>query len=460
MKPLKILILDDEKIYTDKLAHYFENSKFQTFTANAPAKAFEILHSEKIDILICDYILPEMDGLEVVAKVKSDFPEVEVIMISAHGDMDTVIEATRLGAIDFIKKPLRMIELQLAVERTGKFIQLQNQMSSLENDRSLISRQLENLIDRDFVGISEKIQKVRDMALLAAKEKDVNVLVTGENGTGKEIIARIIHYASERSKKPFYPVNSAAIPETLLESEFFGHKKGAFTDATSDKKGCFELADGGTLFLDEISEMPAAMQAKLLRAIEEKKIKPVGGSKEISVDVRIIAATNKDIEKLIEENKFRLDLFHRINTLIINIPPLRERLDDIEPLVDHFVTEITRKKNLPLPKIQQDLLDNLKQYAFPGNVRELRNLVERALILSEGKSLRMIDFPLTSVIQKTAVENQSPDLNLDSNEKTLILMALEQADYNQVKAAESLGILRDALRRKMQKHNIKIRKNT
>jgi len=395
-----------------------------------------------------------------VAKVKSEFPEVEVIMISAHGDMDTVIEATRLGAIDFIKKPLRMLELQLAVERTGKFIQMQSQLAHLENDRSLISRQLENMIDRDFVGTSEAIQKVRDIALLAARENDVNVMITGENGTGKEIIARIIHYASDRSKKPFYPINSAAIPETLLESEFFGHKKGAFTDATSDKKGCFELTSGGTLFLDEISEMPASLQAKLLRAIEEKKIKPVGGEKEIKVDIRIITATNKDIESLIEENKFRLDLFHRINTLEIHIPPLRERPDDIEALVTHFVAEIARKKNIPQPGMEKGLIENLQQYYFPGNVRELRNLVERALILSGGQSLRIADFPVSSIHQDTGIAFEPLNLNLDDNEKALILKALEQAGYNQVKTAESLGILRDALRRKMQKHNIHIRKNT
>ena len=458
MKKLNVLILDDESMYTDKLTRFLDNSNLKSYVANAPSEAFKILDSCDIDILVCDYVLPEMNGLEVLSKVKSKCPEIEVIMISGHGDMDTVIKATRLGAIDFIKKPLRMIDIQLAIERTSKYLNLQSKYHNLEKDWSLISRQLEGLIQREFIGTSDAIQKVRDMALMAARDKDVNILITGENGTGKEIVARIIHYSSERSTKAFYPVNSAAIPETLLESEFFGHMRGAFTDAREDRKGCFELANGGTLFLDEISEMPVSLQAKLLRSIEESIIRPVGGKQEIKVDVRLISATNKDLESLIRDKKFRLDLYHRINTFLIHIPPLRERREDIEPLLYYFTEDFSRKKNILKPDVETGVLDELLNYSFPGNVRELKNMVERAMILSEGNILKLKDFP---------VENHKPGklddipatYNLQQIERETIVRALRVSGYNQVKAARLLGVSRDTLIRKRKKYKISIEKN-
>lgn len=401
-------------------------------------------------------MLPGMNGLDVLEKVKEEYPETEVIMISGYGDMEMVIKAMRRGASDFIRKPFQVMDIQVAVERTGKFVQLQKKLTTAENRGSLVSKELEGIIEKDFIGESNAIKKVLQIALKAAKDKDVNVLITGENGTGKEIISRIIHYGSPRVKQVFAPVNSSAIPSTLLESEFFGHVKGAFTDAREDKKGYFELANQGTLFLDEIADMPFALQAKLLRAIEENKIKKVGSNKEIPVDVRIISATNKNIEELICQDKFRIDLYHRINTIEINIPPLRKRPEDIKPLLTHFVKSFSQKKNLPTPKISTSLITKLQSYHFPGNVRELRNMVERALILLEGDELLPEDFPLKGENAKKTFQNET--LCIEQHEQYLIKEALKRCDMNQTHAAELLCISRDALKRKIKKYGFEIDK--
>ncbi len=457
MNNLKILILDDEVRITEKLKYHLDKRGFEVFTANMPNEGFALLEKERPGILILDIMLPGMNGLEVLNKVKEDFPSTEVIMISGYGDMDMVIEAMRKGASDFIRKPFQVMDIQVAVERTGKFVELQQKLEKAENIGSLVSKELEGMIEKDFVGESEAIKRVIRVALKAAQDKDVNVLVTGENGTGKEIISRIIHYGSPRKEQVFAPVNSSAIPASLLESEFFGHMKGAFTDAREDKKGYFELANNGTLFLDEIADMPFSLQAKLLRAIEENKVKRVGGNKELPVDVRIISATNKNIEKLIEEDKFRIDLYHRINTIEINIPPLRERPEDIELILKHFVESLARKKNIRIPNISPNLIKKLKSYYFPGNVRELRNMVERALILLEGDELLPEDFPIKGDTKK--VIDTYETLSLEKNELKLIVEALKRSKMNQTHAAELLCISRDALKRKIKKFGIEIDKS-
>ncbi|MCD4817757.1 MAG: sigma-54 dependent transcriptional regulator [Candidatus Cloacimonetes bacterium] len=457
MPNLNILVLDDEKKITEKIKNYLIKKEFNAHCANSPEEAFNIMNDTEIDILISDILMPGMNGLEVLKNIKKKFPQTEVIMISGHGDVDTVIEAIRLGAVDFIRKPFRFMDVQLAIERTGKYISLQNQLKNSNDQISLISQELESKIEKNFIGISSAIRNVLDLALTAAADKDVNVLITGENGTGKEIIARIIHYSGARSKMPFFPVNSAAIPETLLESEFFGHIKGAFTGATENKKGYMELANMGTLFLDEIADMPLTLQAKLLRVLEDHKIKKVGDVKEIKVDNRLISATNKNIDELINENKFRIDLFHRINTIIINIPPLREHPEDIEVLIKHFVKNISMRKNKITPEIDKSVIKKLMKYHFPGNVRELKNMVERALILSKDDVLWENDF-LISVNDKN--QHKSVNLNLDENEIKLIKIALKKTSFNQNKASVLLGISRDALKRRLQKYKMKIVKNS
>jgi DNA-binding NtrC family response regulator len=455
MRNLSVLVLDDEIRITEKVKQYLLKKDFETYCANEPEQAFQILAENQIDIVISDVLLPQMNGIEVLKKIKKEYPQTEVIMISGHGDVDTVIDAIRLGAVDFIRKPFRFLDVQLAIERTGKYISIQRQLSEKSEQISLISRELETKIEKNFVGTSDSIKHVLNLAMRAAKDKDVNVLITGENGTGKEIIARIIHYASERKKLPFFPVNSAAIPETLLESEFFGHMKGSFTGAFDNKKGCMELANGGTLFLDEIADMPLPLQAKLLRVLEDRKIKRVGGTREIYVDIRIISATNRKINTLVQDNTFRMDLFHRINTIQIDIPPLRERIEDIEPLLRHFVSFLAIEKNQAIPQIDDTVFQKLKVYPFPGNVRELRNMVERALILSDGDILTEKDF----LISNEEIDKNAPHtLNLDENEKNLIKIAMEKANYNQQEASEILGISRDALKRRLKKYKFKISK--
>jgi DNA-binding NtrC family response regulator len=379
----------------------------------------------------------------------------EVIVVSAHGEMDTVIKALRLGAFDYLRKPFRHIDIQIAIERTQKYLQLQHNLKRAEEKNSLISKSLEEKIDRQFIGVSPQILEVFEQATTAANYPDANVLITGESGTGKENIARIIHYSSSRKDHIFAAVNSSAITDTLLESEFFGHKKGSFTGAINDKMGYFEVCNHGTLFLDEIADMPFNLQAKILRATEEKVITRVGDTALIHTDFRIISATNHDIEDRVERKNFRLDLLHRLNTLHIHIPALRERPEDIKPLVEHFVKHFSTKLNKPDIRITNEVFDTLKKYDFPGNVRELRNMTERAIMLCKGNSLGVEDFRFKShKTEKVVLNDEIVDLKI--NEIKMIRKALQMCKYNQTSTADMLGITRDALIRKMKKYDINV----
>lgn len=454
---LNVLVIDDETNFTEEIDEFLQNQGYKSFVANTVQKGRTILRNQDIDLLILDVRLKGVSGLDILKEVKNDYPGLEVIIVSAHGDMNTVITALRNGAIDYLKKPFRHSDIQISIQRTKKFLDLQRIIKNMEEKNSLISKSLQEKIKRDFIGESKEIKEILEMALTASKYKDTSVLITGESGTGKENIARIIHYESARKENLFCAVNSSAINDSLLESEFFGHKKGSFTGAITDKKGFFEVSDRGTLFLDEIADMPINLQAKLLRAIEEKTITRVGETEPIATDFRIIAATNHDIGKLIEEKKFRLDLLHRLNTIHIRIPPLRERTEDIEPLVDHFITEFAQKLNKPAPLIEKATITMLKNYSFPGNVRELRNMIERALILTKNKSLTVHDF-LTQGNQGTEAAPEIVNFNLEENETNLIRLALKDQNYNQNKTAELLGITRDSLIRRMKKYNIQVLK--
>ena len=455
---LNVLILDDERQFTEELGEFFKNAGFNPFIANTGQDGLDIIQKIGIDLLILDVRLPGVDGLDILKEVIAKYPGLEVIIVSAHGDMDTVIKAMRLGAIDYLRKPFRLADIQISIERTRKFIHLQHRLKQMEERASLISENLAGRIDRHLIGISPQILTVLDFAMTAARFPDTNVLITGESGTGKENIARIIHFASIRKDNILCTVNSSSISDSLMESEFFGHKKGSFTGAVSDKKGFFEICDHGTLFLDEIADMPMNLQAKVLRAIEEKKITRVGDTDQVSVDFRIISATNHELENLVEEKKFRLDLLHRLNTLQINIPPLRERPDDIEPLLRFFVEDFSRKTNKPLPSIDKGLIPELMKYSFPGNVRELRNMAERAVILSKGLTLGITDFPIKQR-EKHVIGAEVKRHNLQLHETEMIRQALKASAFNQKQAAGLLGISRDALIRKMRKYNILIIKD-
>ncbi|MCX6278601.1 MAG: sigma-54 dependent transcriptional regulator [Bacteroidetes bacterium] len=450
---IKILILDDEKQFTEELSEFFQNSGFEAYEANTEREARKILISLDIDLLILDVRLPGVNGLDILKDVKIQFPDMEVIVVSAHGDMDTVIKAMRLGAFDYLRKPFRHIDIQIAIERTQKYIQLQRRLKQMEEKNSLISKTLEEKINRQFIGVSPQILNVLEQAVTAANYPEANVLITGESGTGKENIARIIHYSSKRKDHIFCAVNSSAITETLLESEFFGHKKGSFTGAISDKMGFFEVSNEGTLFLDEIADMPLTLQAKILRATEEKVITRVGDTNQVHTDFRIISATNHDINSGVENKKFRLDLLHRLNTLHIHIPALRERTEDIKPLLTHFVNVFATKFNKPNIKVSKDVFDALLNYDFPGNVRELRNMTERAIILCKGNVIGINDFPVKPQKNSTT-EETAGSVNLKTNELNLIQKALKNCKYNHQATADALGIHRDALSRKMIKYNI------
>ncbi len=454
---IRVLIIDDEKSFTEELSEFLNKSGYYCLEANTGGEGLYMLKKHEFDLLVLDVMLPGMSGLDILKEVKEIYPNLEVIVVSGHGDMDTVLQAMRLGALDYLRKPFRHTDIQIAIERTQKFLQLNRKLKNMEERHSLISKTLEDKIDRHFIGKSPQIKEVFEKAVTAARYPDANVLITGESGTGKENIARIIHYSSDRKDHTFFAVNSSAITDSLLESEFFGHKKGSFTGAINDKMGYFEVCHEGTLFLDEIADMPLNLQAKLLRAAEEKVITRIGDTKPIQTNFRIISATNHDINEMVREKKFRLDLLHRLNTVHIHIPPLRERREDIKPLLMHFAQEYAVRFNKPDFKITKEVIDALMKYDFPGNVRELKNMTERAFILCRGNEFTCYDFPVST--QPMVAENTSGTFNMKNLEQELVRDALKHCNYNQKAAANMLGITRDALIRKMKKYNITINKS-
>ncbi len=456
MHPLNILVLDDEKVFREEIREFLETDGFKVFSAGKPSEAFEIIDKQEIDILILDLRLPEMDGIQVLQKVKDSKPETEVIMITGHGDMDAVIQAMRYGAVEFFPKPFRLIDMKAAIQRTKRYIQLNSKYKEVELSYALISKELRDSVGYEIMGNSKAIKQVVDLMTKVAKAESTSVLITGESGTGKELVARGIHYLSQRKNAYFHAVNCSAVPDSLFESEFFGHKKGAFTGANEEKAGWFEIANNGTLFLDEIVDMQLPMQSKLLRVLEDKKIRRIGATSDISVDVRIIAATNQDISKLIEENKFRPDLYYRLNSFEINIPPLRERKEDIPMLVEYFVKILANKLYKKIYTVDSNVVKSLMTYDFPGNVRELRNMLERAMILCDGNRLSLKDFSgLSPVDGAVELISTSEDIfDLDEAEKKLILKALEKTGYKKTDTAALLNITRQSLDRRLEKYGI------
>ncbi len=454
MKELKILVLDDEKRVREEIEEFLTGNNYSVYKAAAPSEAFTVLKNIKIDIGIIDIKLPEMDGITVMKKIKDQDPTIEIIMISGHGDMNSVIDAMRLGAADYFPKPFRLLEINNAIERTKRFLDLNRKLQEVEASNDILSKELHDNIGQRLLGNSPAIKNVVELMTRVAKSDTTSVLITGESGTGKELIARGIHYLGSRNKKSFHSVNCSAIPESLFESEFFGHKKGSFTGATEDKEGWFEIADKGTLFLDEISDMPINQQAKLLRVLEEKKVSKVGSHKLIPVDVRVIAASNRDLENMSEENKFRFDLYHRLSSFVINIPPLRERIEDIPLLLNYFIKEYARRMAKSIQFIDQAIFDDLSAYPFPGNVRELKNMVERAIIMCDGEQLNLKHFLFDR--KKTTKDEHNHDeiLDMEITEKRLIIKALKRADNNKSKAAALLNISWQSLDRRLKKYGI------
>lgn len=371
----KILVIDDEKAIRKSLKEILEYEKYEVEEAADGPEAIEKASKENFDIALCDIKMPQMDGMEVLTKLLEINPDIPVIILTGHGSVETAVEALKKGAYDFIEKPFDLNRLIVSI-RNAK------EKKNLVKETKKLRRKIQKTYD--IVGESKEIKRVKDMIDRVAPT-DARVLVTGENGTGKELVARWLHEKSNRADKPFVEVNCAAIPSELIESELFGHEKGAFTSAIKKREGKFQIAHTGTIFLDEIGDMSLAAQAKVLRVLEENKITPVGSNKLLNIDVRVIAATNKNLQEEIKKGNFREDLYHRLSVIIIKMPALRERLDDIPLLSTHFINLVASEYNMAIKKIADDANEELKKFRWTGNIREFRNTIERLMILSGEK---------------------------------------------------------------------------
>ncbi|MCP4684608.1 MAG: sigma-54-dependent Fis family transcriptional regulator [bacterium] len=449
--PARILVIDDEDSMCSFMEIMLAKEGYEVSSTTSGSEGISRLRGENYDLVIADLNMPEMTGIEVLKEVKSFKNEQEVIVMTAFASVDTAIEAMKQGAADYVTKPFKVDEVKLVIEKTINRRRLIHENTSLK-----AQLQTENSFD-NFIGNSDPVVRLKKMARRVAGS-DSTVLIRGESGTGKDLIARAIHNVSSRCGGPFVTINCAALPENLLETELFGHKKGSFTGAINNKEGLFKVASGGTFFLDEVGNTTLAIQVKLLRVLEDKKIIPVGETKPIDVDVRLIAATNADLEDDVKAGRFRADLFYRLNVIPIQIPPLRERREDIPLLVDFFVGRFCEKSNVSLKSVSQDAMNILLSYGWPGNVRELENLVERAVLLNRSDQLESLDFPGKVAQPETVAvvgENQPANPTLESIEKAYIHFVMSQTDGIKTEAARILGIDTSTLYRKIQRYNLK-----
>ncbi len=455
MVEARILVVDDEHLIRWTLEQNLTKEGYEVLLAETGEEAVKKVGEEAPDLALLDIKLPGMDGYEVLEKVLKIDPDIIVIMITAYEDVEKVVKAMRLGAFDYITKPFDFSKVRLSTQKALGASQLKREVKLLRQE------QRNWLGFNNIVAVSEEMKRVLQVAEKMSRSDASTVLIQGESGTGKELIAHAIHDRSKRNNMPFITVNCAGFPEHLLENELCGHDKGAFTDAKEVKKGLLEMAEGGTLFLDEIGDMNQALQAKILRLVEQKSFRRIGGLKDIQVDVRIVTATNKDLLKLKEEEKFREDLFYRINVASLRIPPLRERPGDILPLTKYFVQKYNEEFHKNVQKISKGVEDFFIGYNWPGNVRELRNVIERAMILGDGETLLMEHLPIEILGQasrqgKTIEGIRIPPggISLERVEEALVRQALKMTNGNQTKAARLLDISRDALRYRMQKFSV------
>ncbi|NNJ64747.1 MAG: sigma-54-dependent Fis family transcriptional regulator [Xanthomonadales bacterium] len=439
-----LLFVDDDPKAGDLLVRFCDGTRFQCRSFQHPEKALAHFIEHGADAVVTDLRMPGMSGLELLARIRVEDPEVPVIVITAYSTVENAIEALRQGASDFLKKPFDMEELLLVVEKTLE-------RTRLRSENRVLRRQLSS--ERQRLGLIGHSEALKQVYATIEKIADVrcNVIITGESGTGKELAARALHNLGQGPDRPFIVVDCGALSDTLLESELFGYEKGAFTGASGMKRGLFEAARGGTIFLDEIGNISEAMQIKLLRVIQEKQITRVGGVKPIDVDVRCVVATNADLEEMVREGRFRADLYHRLNVVTIEMPPLRRRKEDIPALIQHFVKRFADEYDREVSGFDRASIKRLEQYAWPGNVRELRNLVERHVVLADGPSMKIEEIQ--------AEQNQANGGTLDSDlpslqelERRYILKVLERLDGNRARAAETLGIDKSTLWRKLQSY--------
>ena len=441
-----ILIVDDEKIVRDSLFHWFEEEGYNVDTAEDGESALKKYEKNKYDLLLLDMKMPGMSGIDLLTKIKSIDKESLVILITAFASVPTAITALKQGAYDYVTKPVDPDELTHLVKKALE-------QRSLKQENKILKENIEEIIKPDnFIGESLQMKKIYELVNTVAPA-DTTVMIRGESGTGKELVAKAIHINSRRKYFPIIPVNCGALAESLLESELFGHEKGAFTGAQFKRKGKFEMADGGTLFLDEVATISTKMQIEILRVIESKQFTRVGGNQTIHSDFRLITATNQSLEDLVKEGKFREDLYYRLNVFTIHIPPLRERREDIPLLAHFFLHKLTTAMNKPIKKIDNDAMDFLTKYDWPGNVRELENAIERAVVIGKCDTIKVEDLPFH--IASNHIDTETDDKSLAAVEKKYILQILNENNWNISRSAQQLRIDRVTLYNKISKYGLR-----
>jgi DNA-binding NtrC family response regulator len=452
----RILIIDDNETLASGLVLMLNRMGHESVAVNSGSVGITILESKDFDLIVTDFRMNEMDGLQVLREVKERWPETDIVIMTAFGSVEIAVEAMKLGAVDFISKPFPHDAFRLKINKVIEYRQARLANTRLDEENKYLRNEIGKRYNfGEIIGRSNVITSLMESVSKVAIS-DSSVLLYGESGTGKELVARALHYQSERNKMPFIKVNCGALPKDLVESELFGHVKGSFTGAVSDRKGKFELAEGGTIFLDEIGDVPLEIQVKLLRVLQERQFDRVGGEQTFDVNVRIVAATNRPLRKMVDDGDFREDLYYRLEVIPLTIPPLRERAEDIPPLVDHFIEKKCSEMNLPIKKFSQRALTSLSEYSWPGNVRELENFVERSLVMVEGVEIDQHELHIENRDKKVLIENSGESLKtrMDKIERDLIQSALAENDGNKKSAAKQLGVKTTALYYKLEKYGL------
>ncbi|HAK55433.1 MAG: sigma-54 dependent transcriptional regulator [Vicinamibacterales bacterium] len=449
MEKARVLVVDDEDLIRWSLVERLAQEGYEMVEAATGQAGLDLCH-EGVDLILLDYKLPDIDGLTILKRVRQSHPDALVILLTAYSTIDSAVEAIKLGAYHYLSKPFDIDEVVLLVQKALETTQLRREVGRLR-DQEARPYQLDRII-----GESPAMQEVKALLQKIATSPASTVLLTGESGTGKDLAAKVIHYTGDRAGRPFMNITCSALAETLLESELFGHERGAFTDARQMKRGLLESADHGTVFLDEISEMAASLQAKLLRFLEEKTFKRIGGSTDITVNVRIVAATNRNLDDAVKQGKFREDLYYRLNVLPVGLPTLRERSSDIPTLVKFFVDAFNAEFRKHVTQVTPDAMEALTRYPWPGNVRELRNAIERAMLLTDSEELGLEEFPMlaTRLPLTQGVELPASGISLDQLERVLVAQALKRTKGNQTRAAALLGLNRDQIRYRIDKFKL------